>query len=83
MSGDQTSSAVSEITDTINQHSEYVSTNPLSFIGDFFKGLFQSGIMAMAAIFIGIIILVFVYEIARGGDKTSQYVPAVSQVATA
>ena len=72
MSGGQTSAAVSNITDTINQHSEYTSTNPLSFIGDFFKGMMQSGIMAAAAIFIGIIILVFVYEIARGGHKTAQ-----------
>jgi hypothetical protein len=66
----QTNSVVSDITNTINQHSQYTSQNPLAFISDAFAAMAQSAAAVAAIIFIVVICFVFVFVILhRSGES--------------
>jgi hypothetical protein len=52
--------AVTNITDTVNQHASYESENPLAFITDAYTAVSKSAILMIAVIFIIIISFVFV-----------------------
>jgi len=62
LSGDQTTSntAVSS-TNTANQYSQDISSNPFSFITDAIKSIMGEGILAIAFIFILVVCCVFVF----------------------
>jgi hypothetical protein len=69
LSQGQTSSAVNDITNTVNQHSEYTSKNPLAFITDAIEAMMKSAMVVIAVIFIVLICFVALFMILRHGKK--------------
>jgi hypothetical protein len=69
MSGGQTTDVVNKSTNTVNQHSTYISKNPLAFITDAIEAALKSAMMIAAVVFIAIVILVLVFEIGTRGHK--------------
>lgn len=67
----QTSSVVSDITNTVNQQSTYVSQNPLAFIADAIAAIFKSLIVAAAVVFVVIICFVMLFLLLRGKKQPS------------
>ena len=62
MNSDQSAKAVSDVTNTTNQHSSYTSTNPLSFISDAISSVANAigGSFTAIAAIVGFIVLVIV-----------------------
>ena len=69
MSGGQTVDVVSDITNTVNQHSTYDSENPWSFIVDAIEAVLKSAMAIAAVVFIAIVILVMVFEVGTRRKK--------------
>jgi hypothetical protein len=67
MAGSQAAAAVNSMTNSVNQHSTYVSKNPLAFIPDAIEATIKSVAAMAALVFIALIILVIVAKIAKGG----------------
>lgn len=70
MSGGQTANVANDITNTVNQHSEYKSENPLNFIADTFRAIGSSIMSVVYLIIIFIVgIVVVLFFIGGGGKK--------------
>jgi hypothetical protein len=65
----QQSSTVNDVTNTVNQHSEYTSKNPLAFITDAIEAMMKSAMVVIAVIFIVLICFVALFMILRHGKK--------------
>jgi len=72
----QTSSVVSDITNTVNQHSTYTSKSPFQFIADAFTSIAKSVIAAAAILFIIVVCFVLMI-VAMGHSPTPQPVQYV------
>jgi hypothetical protein len=72
----QVSDTVNDVTNTINQHSEYTSENPLAFITDAIEAILKSFMMVAAIIFIVIICFVSIFAISRHGQKKTAPPPS-------
>jgi hypothetical protein len=79
----QTGSSISDITNTVNQHSTYTSTNPFAFIADALESMSRSAMAIAAIIFIVIVSFVIIFMSKSGsGLGSSQLFTALSRPAT-
>jgi hypothetical protein len=58
-----TSTFVQDTTNTINQHSDYVSESPFAFITDTIRAMFKSALVLAAVVFIIIVAMVFLFMV--------------------
>lgn len=65
LNGQQSTQAISDITNTINQHSTYDSKSPFSFLTDAIEGSIQSIATIAAIIFIVFICFIFLFLMLR------------------
>jgi hypothetical protein len=80
MSGSQAVDVINDLTNTVNQHSTYVSKNPFAFITDAIEAAIKSAMALAAVVFIAIVILVLVFEIGTKGHHKSADAPKVMVV---
>ena len=66
----QTSTAVNNIANTVNQHSTYDSENPLAFITDAIEALMRSAMILVAIVFVAIICFVALFLVLRGSRRS-------------
>lgn len=69
MSGGQSVDVVNDITNNVNQHSDYKSENPFAFITDAIEAILKSVMATAVIVFVAIIILVLVFEVGGGSRK--------------
>ena len=70
LSQGQVTNAITDITDTLNQHNDYTSENPFAFITDAIEAIAKSAMMLIAVIFILLICFVVVFESLHQKKKT-------------
>jgi hypothetical protein len=75
----QTSTAVNNITNAINQHSKYTSKNPLAFITDAIQAMTKSTLILIAVIFIVLVCFVSLFLLLRRKNKK----PSAAQASAA
>ena len=73
MKGQQTSRAVNDITNTVNQQAEYVSKSPFAFIGDAIAAAVQSAFAVLAGIVIFIVVVVLAVKLGRRKPAAAAY----------
>ena len=73
----QQSDTVSDISNTINQHSTYVSQNPLAFLTDTLEAIMKSAMTLLAVVFIVIVCFIVIYMGLRRDKKPPP--PPISQ----
>jgi hypothetical protein len=66
-----TQDMTTDIANTINQHSEYKSENPLAFITDAIQNVIKSVIMVAAIAFIVIVAMVFLFMVLKPKSATT------------
>lgn len=76
----QAGNVISQITNSVNQHQEAVSANPLAFIGDAFKAIFSSVAGIAAAAFVLIVCLILLYKAVKHVSKSKKIETPVSDV---
>lgn len=64
----QTSDMIANVTNTVNQQSEYTSKNPMAFLTDALTAMFKSVAVVAAILFIVIISFVLIYKYMRHGQ---------------
>jgi len=65
LSDDQTVNTVNDVTNTINQHSEYDSKNPFAFITDAIEAIMKNATVVIAIIFIVVICFIGLFMVLR------------------
>lgn len=73
----QTSSVISDITNSVNQHSSHISENPLSFISDAWTAISRSALAFAAVCFIVVVSFVFIFLYFMGSGGGSNPTPIV------
>jgi hypothetical protein len=74
----QSTKAVSDITNTVNQHNDYKSKNPLAFITDAITALGKSLIEVIAVIFILVVCFVGLFLLQNGKDVAPIVMSAIN-----
>ena len=69
MGGSQTADVSNDVTNTVNQHSDYDAENPFAFITDAIESTISSSMAILAIAFISIVILVLVFKIVHKHKK--------------
>ena len=68
-STDQSIQTTNDISNNVNQYSQYTSKNPLAFITDAIEAMLKNLMVIAAVVFIAIVVLVLVFEVAKGRHK--------------
>jgi len=77
MSGGQATDVVNNVTNTVNQHTNYDSESPFAFITDAVEAVLKSTMAIAAVVFVAIVILVLVFEVGTRRKSTKSAPPIV------
>jgi hypothetical protein len=69
-STDQTLQTTNDISNNVNQYSDYESKNPFAFITDAIEAILKNLMIVAVVVFVSVIIMVVVFEIVK--DKKPQ-----------